>query len=162
MNIFPEKVIRSTNTSTGIDSSVYSFDGYNNLQFINIGVVLISLLLVSPFASVILLCLTSFVINKKPIILPLIGMVISAYIIYDLSTKGFFSCMMNIIIDYHNKIKVVYLNGAVFLANIIVIFFSDFIYRARMKSLIIVLIILAISLFLSNIFFTDFCNIIIP
>lgn len=119
-NIFPDEIVRTRGSDgTSYTSNVYSFETWKNLGFISILLILLTIAILGPVISVVFLILYAISIDKRPIILPIIGLLISAYILVDMSNGWILSRMMSPFFNPQERLYMLYLNGGLVITNII-------------------------------------------
>jgi len=129
MSFLPEKIVRTNNGGTSIISEIYYLDSWVNLNLIGFFILLFFLVLLAPAIAALLLLFYCIDINSDETIgLNIFGILISAYLIFDIHKNWFMKCLMSIIYDDKDMHQVVYFNGAMLLANLVGLIFREAIF----------------------------------
>lgn len=148
LNILPEKIVRTTDgEGKTIMSEIYSIDAWGDLGFIGILFVIGVIAMGFPVFSGLILLFYCLGINGKSDGLNVIGVLVSAYVLFDLHKKWFVSQLMTLFYDIKETEQVVYINAAMFLTHLVMLFFGNTFFNLTGKSKFIsFLFILVVSL----------------
>ena len=149
-NIFPEKIVKSTKTSSGFFTEVYSLEAWSNLTLIKFILIILVFFLVLPFVSMILLLMFCHDMNRteKPYGLLIISLLGSLYLLFDIANNFIVSTLISLFYNIEKLHSIVYLNMSVVLTSLILIFFSDEIFKICGSKRRLAAAFIAITLFL--------------
>lgn len=130
-NLLPEKVLRTQNQDGSTTrSELYTWDADVNRQMYPILTLLVVGIVFAPFLSTLLLVMYCWEIQRNPIHFNILAIVVSIYLLVDINHGWFLSMIMDWSTSHNIIVKIVYLNGAMILLNLIVIFVGSTIYKA--------------------------------
>ena len=120
MNIAPEKVVKTTaSDGTTFLTEIYSFDAYRENTFLKFIVIAIVAGLIAPGISALLLLFFCIDVQRKPIVLNIIGILVPIYLLIDIHNGWIISLLMSLFFDDTEYRYVIYLNGGMILAHLI-------------------------------------------
>jgi hypothetical protein len=151
-NIFPEKVVRTRGTGDGgFFSEVYSLESWANLGLLGACIALFFLTAISPLISSFLALLFCIDIDQdeKPIQLNLIGILLSAYLLFDIYKGWVMSFLFNFIFNAEEVQNIIHINCASIFTNVLLLIFPNFVYYMAFNNRFLSFICVAITLFVT-------------
>lgn len=152
MSIFPEKIVRTRGTSDGgFISEVYTLEAWGNLGCLGICILLFIFTTVLPAVSAILALLFCIDIDRsdRPHSLNIIGILLSIYLLIDIHNDWVISFLFNVVFSPNEMERVIHINHASILTNILVLIFSDLIFNLSGKNNFVSFLIISAILFAS-------------
>jgi hypothetical protein len=155
MSLFPEKIVRTRGSDgTSFTSEIYSLETWTNITFMGFFVVLFFAMAIVPILSAIMILLFCIDIDRdsKPYGLPLLGLIISAYILIDIANNWPVGKVIRFLNDGKITDYIVYINGATLIGNLILLISADMIFKESGKSTFVSFLLMVIITFFAYLF----------
>jgi hypothetical protein len=133
-NIFPEKIVKTRETSNGYFSEVFDFSTWSNIGFIGIIFIFIGVAIFAPVFAGLILLYQTFTKKSGDIMLNIFSILCSAYILLDLKKEWIVSIIMRPFYDANERKEVVLINIALIASNTILFIIGDALYDLFGKS----------------------------
>lgn len=155
LNILPEKIIRTTDIEgKSFFSEIYSIDAWGDLGFIGIIAVIGIVAMFAPVIAALILLFYCLNINGEAEGLNIIGLFASAYVLFDLHKQWFIAQLMTLFYDAKETQYVTYINAAMFLTHLIMLFVGNAFYnltgRNKFISFVFILVVSLSSYYLAS------------
>ena len=163
-DIFPSYIMRTTNSDGSVStSSIYTIEAIAN-QYLLIGfLILVGAAFLAPFAAVILAILYVTMIDKNLKLLPIIGILICGYLLYDIKHNWIISIFFNIFANPIEKVYILRVTVCMLFTHIILLFLGRTLYyiafRNKLMFFVYVLLISLLSYFIGAYILIDFLKI---
>ena len=154
LNILPEKIVRTTDSEgKSFFSEIYSIDAWGDIGFIGLIFILFIFAIFAPVFAALVLLFYCLGINGKAEGLNVIGVLTSAYVLFDLRKDWFISQLMTLFYDLKETQYVIYINAAMFLTHLIMLFIGNSFYnltgRNKFISFVMILVVSLLSYYLA-------------